>query len=165
MVLLLQKFCTLKNYLYFLIIKYYNMNLYLKGYFGFAKRKILYNKLFSLLYWNNLLYNYVKELNYGWLTALTLSGLGYKATRKIFILKKKYWRINVGHSHIFQYLPPKNIIFKIKNRNLLLFGSKKRQIFDIIQIIQKFHKPDIYKGIGIRYPYETLKLKKGKVRQ
>jgi len=71
----------------------------------------------------------------------------------------------VGHSHIFQYFTPKNIFLKVKLRNIYIFGLKKNQIFDITQNIQKFHKPDIYKGVGIKYPYEVINLKKGKVRQ
>jgi ribosomal protein L6P/L9E len=39
------------------------------------------------------------------------------------------------------------------------------QIFDITHQIKKFRKPDIYKGVGIKYPNEIIKLKKGKVRQ
>lgn len=79
--------------------------------------------------------------------------------------KKKYWRFNLGHSHVFQYFSPKKIILKSKNRYICIFGLKKNQIFDITQELRKFRIPDIYKGVGIRYPNEILNLKKGKVRQ
>jgi len=161
----LKEYCILKIYLYFLNLNYINISLYFKGYFGFLKKKLLYNNFLNLIYWNKMIYLYIKELNFGYLAVLILNGLGFKATRKIFFLKKKYWRFNVGHSHIFQYFPAKNIILKVKNRNLFLFSYKKNKLFDITQILRTFHKPDIYKGIGIKYPNEVLKLKKGKIRQ
>jgi len=80
-------------------------------------------------------------------------------------LKKKYWRFNVGHSHVFQYFTPKKIILKSKNRYICIFGYKKNQVFDVTEKLKKFHMPDIYKGVGIKYPNEIIKLKKGKVRQ
>jgi ribosomal protein L6P/L9E len=77
---------------------------------------------------------------------------------------KKYWRFNVGHSHVFLYFSPKNIIVKAKNRFVLIFGYKKNQVFDILEKIRTFHIPDVYKGVGLKYPNEIIRLKKGKTR-
>ena len=54
---------------------------------------------------------------------------------------------------------------KVKQRFLCFFGKKKHQIFDITSKIKNFHMPDSYKGVGIKYPNETIILKKGKTRQ
>ncbi len=54
----------------------------------------------------------------------------------------------------------------MKNKlKVCIFGYKKNQIIDISEKLKKFHIPDIYKGVGIKYPDELIKLKKGKVRQ
>lgn len=54
---------------------------------------------------------------------------------------------------------------KIKQRNIYMYGFIKSQIFDIAEKIKNFHRPDSYKGVGIKYPNEYIRLKKGKTRQ
>ncbi len=54
---------------------------------------------------------------------------------------------------------------KVKQRFIFMFGLKKSQVFDILKKIKSFHIPDSYKGIGIKYPNEYIRLKKGKTRQ
>lgn len=48
---------------------------------------------------------------------------------------------------------------------MYLFGTKKSQVVDITKKMRSFHIPDSYKGIGIKYPDEVIRLKKGKTRQ
>ncbi len=164
MILLLKKkkICNLN--LYNINLKYKNNNLYLQGKYGNIKLYIIWNKINIILIKNKIL-NLYNQLNNGWIGILFLNGLGFKSTKKIIFSIKKYWRFNVGHSQVFQYFTPKNIILKSKNRYICIFGLQKTQVFDITQKIRKFHIPDIYKGIGIKYPNEIIKLKKGKVRQ
>lgn len=140
------------NILYFSsnlgIFKYYIIKNY---FYAFNLKKILSNIWF--------------ELNSGWIGILFLNGLGFKATRKLHLEDKKYWRFNVGHSHVFRYFSPYKIIIKVKNRFVCIYGEKKNQIFDIANKIKIFHLPDVYKGVGIKFPNEIIKLKKGKMRQ
>lgn len=164
MILLIKKKRIFNIYLYNVKTKYKYNIFYLKGYFGIIKIYIYLKFLFI----NNLkqkLLNGFIEINNGWINILFLNGLGFKATKKYIYNNNKYWRFNVGHSHVFQYFTPKNIILKSKNRYICIFGYKKNQIIDISEKIKKFHIPDIYKGVGIKYPDELIKLKKGKVRQ
>lgn len=151
-------FCNIK-------FKYWYNFIFLKGFFGCLK--------FSLMPYSNLYIQILKlnlhklyyEVNTGWIGILFLNGLGFKATRKYILSKYKYWRFNVGHSHVFLYFTPRKLIFKAKKRYICLFGYKKNQIFDITEKLKKFHISDVYKGVGIKYPDEVIKLKKGKVRQ
>lgn len=148
-------------------LKYNNIlkNLCFSGIFGFSSIFLNLRKILD--------FNFLKskfnfswfELNCGWLSLLYLNGLGFKSTRKIFNINKKYWRFNVGHSHVFQYFTPRNVIMKIKQRFVFFFGLNKSQIFDIAKKIKSFHMPDSYKGVGIKYPNEFIRLKKGKIRQ
>ena len=139
-------------------------DIYFSGRYGFLKF-ILNFKKFNLLDLKVKLDNSWFELSTGWIGFLLLNGLGFKSTRKIFGLDKKYWRFNVGHSHVFQYFTPRKIIMKVKQRLILIFGLKKNQINDITQKLKSFHLPDSYKGVGLKYPDEFIRLKKGKVRQ
>jgi hypothetical protein len=145
----------------------YNINdgLYLHGRYGILKILLAIKNIFNIHLLKEKFYNSWFELNCGWVGALYLNGLGFKSTRKIFGIDKKYWRFNVGHSHVFQYFTPKEIILKVKQRFIYIFGLKKGQVMDITKKIKNFHMPDSYKGIGIKYPNEVIHLKKGKTRQ
>lgn len=167
--ILLQKKKNIYNFIiYFLKLKINNKlnnSIILKGFFGYLKFNILKQNFISLILLKRNFYKYYITLNNGWIGKLFLNGLGFKATKKILFIKKKYWRFNIGYSHVFRYYPPKEIFFKIKNKFVCIFAFDKMQIFDITQEIKKFRRPDIYKGVGIKYPNEIIKLKKGKVRQ
>lgn len=166
MVLLTRKHKILNANFYNIKIKYLNNILFLQGYFGCIKVYLLFSlKFINFRKLKIFFKNIFSELNAGWVSILYLNGLGFKATKKYLYLNKKYWRFNVGHSHVFLYFTPKKVILKSRRRYICLFGCKKSQILDIAEKIKKFHVPDIYKGIGIKYPNEIIKLKKGKVRQ
>ena len=166
MILLLEKKEILNWYLLQLNIKYnINRNLYLWGQYGILNMFLIWKKILNIHFLKEKFKNFWFELNCGWVGTLYLNGLGFKSTRKLFGIDKKYWRFNVGHSHVFQYFPPKNVILKVKQRFIYLFGNKKSQIIDITKKMRSFHMPDSYKGIGIKYPDEVIRLKKGKTRQ
>lgn len=166
MILLLEKKKLLNWFFLQLKIKYdISKTLYLGGKYGFLNILLGFKNYLNIFFIKNKFLNSWFKLNVGWIGILLLNGLGFKSTRKIFGIDKKYWRFNVGHSHVFQYFTPRNIIMKIKQRFIYFFGLHKSQIFDITEKIKSFHIPDTYKGIGIKYPNEVIRLKKGKVRQ
>lgn len=165
MVFLLEKKKIFNINLLQLKIKYdFLKNIYFLGYFGFVKFFLNF-KFLNLLFLKEKVYNYWFELNSGWLVYLLLNGLGFKSTKKIFGLNKRHWRFNVGHSQTFWYFTPRKIIMKVKQRFILIFGLNKSQITDITEKMKTFHIPDSYKGVGLKYPDEYIRLKKGKVRQ
>lgn len=165
MILLLKKKHIYRKNLYFINIKYYKKHfIYIKGLFGLLKIKLIWKNSIKFFQIQQKLNNWWFELNSGWIIILYLNGLGFKSIRKTTLLKKRYWRFIVGHGHVFQYLSPKNIILKTKKRYLCFFGFKKNQIIDITRKIKTFRIPDCYKGIGIKYPQEIIRLKEGKMR-
>lgn len=140
--------------------------IYMQGFYGIAKIFWSLSKFLDFNYLKDKLYNYWYELHVGFIGILYLNGLGFKCTKKLFYAStKKFWRFNVGHSHVFWYFTPKNLIMKVKQRFIFLFGYFKNQIFDILKKLKNFHIPDSYKGIGLKFPNEYIRLKKGKVRQ
>lgn len=155
----------IKN-LYFVNIKYAKKykNLYLLGKSGIVNVKLLIKKTLKLtklkIIFNNILYS----LNVGWVTVLHLNGLGYRCTRKLTLSKDKYWRFNVGHSHVFQFFSIKEIVVKTKKGYICLFSFNKKKLFDLTQKIKKFKTINIYKGSGIQYVEEYITLKSGKIK-
>ena len=145
--------------------KFNNMVIYIKGFYGVKTLFFKFNNYINLNLLKERFKNIWLELNVGTIGILYLNGLGFKSTRKLFSTNKKHWRFNVGHSHVFQYFTPKNIIMKVKQRFIFMFGINKSQVFDILKKIKSFHVPDSYKGVGIKYPNEFIRLKKGKTRQ
>jgi hypothetical protein len=155
-------------------LKYKNINLlkliynffkiiYFKGKNGFFK--LIIHRILDIHYLKEKFNNLKISLNTGYMGYLYLNGIGFKCTKKIYNLNKRFWRFNVGHSQVFLYYTPKDIIMKVKQRFLCFFGIRKNQIFDITSKIKNFHIPDSYKGVGIKYPDEFIILKKGKTRQ
>lgn len=89
---------------------------------------------------------------------LKLVGIGYK------ILKTNYNKIllfKLGYSHsIYFKLNFKSFIFK--SIKLFIIGNYYQKIMKILSIIRKFKIPEPYKGKGILYDAEKLKIKEGK---
>ena len=166
MIFLLEKTKILNWYFLNLKLKY-NIckNIYFLGKYGFFKIILNLKKKIDLFFFKKKFNNLWYELNTGFVGFLYLNGLGFKCTKKFFSTNKKWWRFNVGHSQVFLYFTPKNIIMKVKQRFLCFFGIKKNQIYDIAYQIKNFRIPDSYKGIGIKFPDEIIILKKGKTRQ
>lgn len=120
--------------------------------------------VFDFLMLKRIFLNAWLGINVGFIGVLYLNGLGFKSTRKK-TNDKKYWRFNVGHSHVFKYYTPKDLIMKVKTRLLFFFGLNKVQIGDILHKLRSFHIPDVYKGVGLKFKDEIIRLKKGKTRQ
>lgn len=96
----------------------------------------------------------------GYTQKLRLVGVGYRAN----IVDKKLI-LKLGFSHEVSYSFPDEISIipaKAKGTILLIKGSELTQVNQVAADIRGFRKPDAYKGKGIHYYNETLKLKKGK---
>lgn len=92
---------------------------------------------------------------------LTLKGIGfkcYKLTSNIILLK-------IGYTHkIYYIIPHDNINVVCKKGRMVLFGSNLGKLNNIVYDIKKFRRPDSYKGKGIMFTDEVLKLKSSKKR-
>ena len=96
----------------------------------------------------------------GYSKKLRLIGVGFRATVLENTLKLK-----LGFSHEVSYSFPKEITIvpaKAKGTILLIKGVELTQVNQIAADIRGLRKPDAYKGKGIHYYNEVLKLKKGK---
>lgn len=102
----------------------------------------------------------VKGVSEGFEKQLEIIGIGYsvKVEGEKLIMK-------LGFSHPIEYTPPANIkleVKKTKNFELIIRGPDKQTVGEVACKIRMFSPPDAYKGKGVRYKGEQVKLKPGK---
>jgi large subunit ribosomal protein L6 len=103
--------------------------------------------------------NMVVGVSQGYKKVLDIFGVGYKAqvagNKIVFAL---------GYSHSIEFLLPEGISAAVdaKQVQITLTGIDKQLIGQVAASIKSLRSPDAYKGKGIRYAGERLKLKVGK---
>lgn len=71
--------------------------------------------------------------------------------------------MKLGYSHPVVFKKIANIQFKTEGNNkIVVLGVDKQLVGQVAYLIKILKKPDAYKGKGIRYEGEVLKLKPGK---
>lgn len=91
---------------------------------------------------------------------LEIVGVGYSAK-----IENRKLVLKLGFSHPVEYTPPENIqleVKKTKNFSVIVKGPDKQEVGEVACKIRRFSPPDSYKGKGIRYKEEQVKLKPGK---
>lgn len=105
-----------------------------------------------------LLTNMVIGVNVGFEKKLKLIGVGYKAK-----ITDNFLELNLGFSHIVKYTPKKGINITCKsNTELTIFGINKQLVGQTAAEIRLIRPPEPYKGKGIRYLNEEVKIKDSK---
>ena len=107
-----------------------------------------------------LINNSVIGVSEGFTKVLEIIGTGYKADLK----GKDKLILNLGYSHPIEFDLPKGVEATVEDRGtkLSLSSIDKQLVGEIAARIRKLRKPDAYKGKGVRYMGEQLKLKPGK---
>ena len=105
-----------------------------------------------------LLANMVTGVTTGFTRVLELQGVGYRVAKVgenlVFL---------VGYSHPVQVTPPPGITFGVEtNTRLNVSGIDKQLVGQVAANIRSIRKPEPYKGKGIRYANEVVRLKAGK---
>ena len=93
---------------------------------------------------------------------LKLVGVGYKA-----LLEKKktltLLKLSLGFSHDIYFKVPNDIqIICYKNNKIVILGNNFKKVSLVASIIRSYKIPEVYKGKGILYENEQIKLKEGK---
>lgn len=105
-----------------------------------------------------LLNNMVVGVSTGFERKLDIVGVGYKAE-----LKGKTLVMHLGYSHPIEYAVPGEIAIKVvKGTSLIVSGIDKQQVGQVAAVLRGYRKPDAYKGKGVRYSDEQIRLKAGK---
>jgi large subunit ribosomal protein L6 len=113
-----------------------------------------------------LIQNAVTGVTEGFVRQLDIVGVGYKAERQ-----KDRVIFNLGYSHQIEFPLPTGIDVKIERVNkpiqqyqttLTITGTDRQQVGQVAADMRSLRHPDPYKGKGVRYANEALKLKPGK---
>ena len=106
----------------------------------------------------SLLANMVEGVSQNFQKNLEIVGVGYRAEKKGDNLE-----IRVGYSHPVEVIPLPGITFEVEGTNKIkVIGIKRELVGDVAAKIRDIRPPDVYKGKGIRYAGETVRLKPGK---
>ena len=106
----------------------------------------------------SLIFNIVKGVSEGYQKELKIVGMGYKAR-----LEGRKLILNLGFSHPVEYTPPEEIEFQVPDATTIrVSGCNKQKVGEVSAQIRRLKKPEPYKGKGIRYKDEVVKLKVGK---
>ncbi|HJN74966.1 MAG TPA: 50S ribosomal protein L6 [Myxococcota bacterium] len=102
--------------------------------------------------------NMVTGVTTGFERKLEIIGVGYKATTK-----GKGVVFNLGYSHPIGFTPPTGVTVSVeKNTKITVTGIDKAAVGQVAADIRSFRPPDSYKGKGVRYVGEVVRLKAGK---
>ncbi len=102
--------------------------------------------------------NMIVGVTDGYKKDLELRGVGYRAS-----MKGKTLNLLLGYSHDINYDAPEGItITSAKPTQIQVSGIDKQLVGQVSAIIRQYRKPEPYKGKGIRYVGEYVRIKEGK---
>lgn len=106
----------------------------------------------------SLLANMVEGVTSGFERTLEMVGVGYRAEKR-----EEKLVINVGFSHPVEVTPLPGTSLAVEGANRMkVSGIDKEVVGEMAARIRAIRPPDSYKGKGIRYSGEVVRLKAGK---
>ena len=105
----------------------------------------------------SLIQNLVTGVSQGFERKLQIVGVGYKAD-----VQGSTLNLHLGYSHPINYALPDGINVAVQKDLITVTGINKELVGQTAANIRGFRKPDAYKGKGVRYIDETIRLKAGK---
>ena len=107
-----------------------------------------------------LLANAISGVTAGFKRELDIVGVGYKAELK----SPREVVLSLGFSHQVKYAVPEGVAvsYDAKANRLTIEGIDKQRVGQVAAEIRAVRPPDVYKGKGVKYSDEVLKLKAGK---
>lgn len=104
-----------------------------------------------------LIANMVEGVVKGFIKQLELSGVGYRAK-----VEGQELILNVGYSVPVRIKPIGGVAISVDENIITVSGASKQLVGDVADQIRKVRPPDPYKGKGIKYVGEKLRIKAGK---
>jgi large subunit ribosomal protein L6 len=106
---------------------------------------------------HKLVKNMLEGVTTGFTKQLELVGIGFKVAASGSKLN-----MELGYSHPVVFELPKGVEAKVEKNVVTLSGSDKQLVGQTAAQMRKLRKPEPYKGKGIRYVGEVVKMKAGK---
>jgi large subunit ribosomal protein L6 len=105
-----------------------------------------------------LIANAVAGVSQGFSKTLEVVGVGYRAE-----VKGRDLHMALGYSHPVVFALPQGVDVAVeKNTRVTVTGADRQQVGQVAAEIRNLRPPDPYKGKGVRYSDERLRLKVGK---
>jgi large subunit ribosomal protein L6 len=102
--------------------------------------------------------NMIIGVTQGYKKSLEVQGVGYKAE-----MKGKTIVLSVGYANQITLPLPSNVTVQLEGTNKIhITGADKQAVGQLASDIRRVRKPEPYKGKGIRYEGEVVKIKPGK---
>ncbi len=107
----------------------------------------------------SLIANAATGVSEGWSKELEIVGIGYRAESK-----GKSVLFNLGYSHPIDFAVPDGIEIEVdgKANKVKVTGFDRQQVGQVAADIRALRPPEPYKGKGIRYSTERIRIKAGK---
>ncbi|MBW2253188.1 MAG: 50S ribosomal protein L6 [Deltaproteobacteria bacterium] len=106
----------------------------------------------------SLVNNMVIGVTQGFQKQLQVKGVGYRAD-----VRGPNLVLQLGYSHPVEYPIPEGIeITSDKTNKITVSGIDKQRVGQVAAVVRSFRPPDHYKGKGVRYVDEYVRLKAGK---
>ncbi len=102
--------------------------------------------------------NMVEGVTKGFEKVLEIVGVGYRAEK---VGDKIQLRIGFSHTVDIEPIPGTSLEVE-RNTRIIVSGIDKELVGEMAARIRAVRPPDVYKGKGIRYAGETIRLKPGK---
>lgn len=107
--------------------------------------------------WRTLLNNAILGVSQGFKKELEIVGIGFRGE-----IKGESLVLQLGFSHPVNYKIPPMVKIEVNKNIILVEGIDKQGVGQVAAEIRSLKKPEPYKGKGIRYLGEEIKLKPGK---
>lgn len=105
-----------------------------------------------------LLANMIEGVTNGYKKTLEIQGVGYKAEQR-----GKNLVLSVGYANTIPVAIPAGVTVQLEGTNKIhVTGPDKQLVGQFASDVRKVRKPEPYKGKGIRYEGESVKIKPGK---
>lgn len=106
----------------------------------------------------SLVNNMIEGVSKGYEKKLLIVGVGYRAA-----LQGTKLVMNLGYSHQVEFTPDADIKIEVPNQtSIIIKGIDKQKVGQVAATLRSKRLPDPYKGKGIRYDKEVVRLKEGK---
>ena len=101
--------------------------------------------------------NMIIGVREGFKKELEIIGVGYQAS-----IQGNRLKLQLGFSHDIFFDLPDGVLVKADRTSLTVEGNDKQLVGSVASKIRSFRKPEPYKGKGVRYKNEHIKIKQGK---
>ena len=101
--------------------------------------------------------NMIQGVNTPFVKKLQVEGIGYRAE-----MQDKLIKLQIGFSHPVLVPIPEGLTVAIEKNIISITGPDKERVGQFAADVRAVKKPEPYKGKGIRYEGEVIRMKQGK---